>query len=107
MLWLYERKFVSLLRQTESSGSAFRVNRNQSYHGRLTMRTSPILLTRQLGTVVRRETDNPNQRSTNFFTIRQHRSGIVDGSKMTRRWFVVARDMEGRCKGDGREMEGR
>ena len=93
MLWLYERKFVSLsrqtkatataseqtkafvlqsngassptgLRQTESSGSAFRVNKNQSYRGRLTTRISRILLTRQLGTVVRRETDNPNQRST-------------------------------------------
>lgn len=93
MRWLYERKFVSLarqakatatasertktfvlqsngalsptgLRQTESSGSAFRVNKNQSYRGRLTTRTSPILLTRQLGTVVRRKTDNPNQRTT-------------------------------------------
>lgn len=52
------------LRQTESSGSAFRVNKNQSYRGRLTTRTSPILLTRQLGTVVRRKTDNPNQRTT-------------------------------------------
>ena len=97
MLWLYERKFVSLsrqtkatataseqtkafvlqsngassptgLRQTESSGSAFRVNKNQSYRGRLTTRISRILLTRQLGTVVRRETDNPNQRSTHHNT---------------------------------------
>ena len=118
MRWLYERKFVSLprqakatttasertktfvlqstgassptgLRQTESSGSAFRVNRNQSYRGRLTTRISRILLTRQLGTVVRRETDNPNQRSTGVAYT------LVDGSKMVR------------CsKGDGREMEG-
>ena len=90
MLWLYERKFVSLLRQTESSGSAFRVNRNQSYHGRLTTRTSPILLTRQLGTVVRRETDNPNQRSTNHHLAYT----LGDGSEMARRWFVDGSKMK-------------
>ena len=101
MLWLYERKSVSLprqtkatataseqtktfdlqstgastpigLRQTESSGSAFRVNKNQSYRGRLTTRTSRILLTRQLGTVVRQETDNPNQRSTDWVTAKKY-----------------------------------
>ena len=66
MLWPYERKFVTLPRQKENSGSAFRVNKNQSYRGRLTTRTSPILLTRQLGTVVRRKTDNPNQRTTSI-----------------------------------------
>ena len=105
MLWLYERKFVSLLRQikatataseqtkafvlqsngassptglrqTKSSGSAFRVNKNQSYRGRLTTRTSPILLTRQLGTVVRRKTDNPNQRSTIVTSLLYLRSKI-------------------------------
>ena len=64
MRWLYKRYFLSLPRQTKSSGSAFRVNRNQPCRGWLTMRISRILLTRQLGAVVRRKTDNPNQRTT-------------------------------------------
>lgn len=90
---LYERKYVSLLRQakatatvseqtktfelqslrasvatglrlTASSDSAFRVNKKQSYRRRLTTRISRIILTRQPGTVIRQKTDNQNQRIT-------------------------------------------
>ena len=44
----------------QSDGDSVGANKNQSHHGRLTTRISPIVLTCQLGTVVRRKTDNPN-----------------------------------------------
>lgn len=52
------------LRQTKSSGSAIRVNKNQSQKKRLTTHNSLKLLTRQLDSVVGHESDNQNQQIT-------------------------------------------